>query len=166
MELTQPVAAKEDSVVEPFWPTVRRDDPVEEEIMNGFVPPVPWMFKVACGVEVFIPTFPEAITCRKEAPEEEATSNNCKVGALDVPCTTKVELGLEDPMPTLKLLVTLNTETPEEEETSKISLVPAVPCRLKVMVEDVALIPATPVAEMVSKIIPELTVLPEVHRAS
>ena len=74
---------------------------------------------------------------------DEATLKTSRVGDVDVPSTTKVALGVLEPMPTLWLLLTLKTEMPVEEETSKISLLPPEPWRLKVMVEEVALTPAT-----------------------
>ena len=85
---------------------------------------------------------PLAAMVNKEEPVSEATVKTLRVGEVEVPCTTKVALGVVEPMPTLWLAVTLKTETPVEEATLKISLVPA-PWRLKVMEEDVALMPAT-----------------------
>ena len=54
--LTKPAEAKLESVVEPKVLTEKREQPVEEDMMRGILPPVPCKFKVAIGVVVLIPT--------------------------------------------------------------------------------------------------------------
>ena len=55
----------------------------------------------------------------------------------------RVATGVVVPIPMLPAWVMRNTEVPEEEAMLKMSEEPALPCRLKVMVEEVALMPAT-----------------------
>jgi len=60
-----------------------------------------------------------------------------------VPWTCKTAKGVVVPSPTLPNLSILKTETPVDDETLKISLAPAFPCKLKVMVEEEAFTPKT-----------------------
>jgi hypothetical protein len=59
------------------------------------------------------------------------------------PWTTNKEPGVEELTVMRELALTVRIEVPEEEAIFRISLEPAVPCKLKVTVEEVALMPAT-----------------------
>ncbi len=74
---------------------------------------------------------------------DEAATKTGRIGLVLVPWTTNVAFGVVLPIPTLWLLVTRRTETPELDATLKMSLLPAVPCMLKLTVELVAFTPAT-----------------------
>src|SRR3989344_834003 len=85
---------------------------------------------------------PKVSMVKRETPEEEATIKGLTEPAVEVPCTTKVASGVVVPMPTRERLVTLNMEEPVEEEMLKGSKA-ALPWMLKLMVEEVAPMPAT-----------------------
>ena len=87
-------------------------------------------------------TLPADVTCKANAPEEEATLNRSKVGLVDVPWTNKVETLVVVPMATEPLGLTVKMEMPVEELTWKGFKV-VVPCTNKDTVADEALTPAT-----------------------
>ena len=64
------------------------------------------------------------------------------VASVEVPATTKRVPGVDDPIPTLPFWRIVKSEVPVEEATLN-GLTPDEPCTLKVMVDDVALTPAT-----------------------
>ena len=63
-------------VVEPLYATWNREEPEEEEMLNGLIAPAcPTMDRVAPGEEELMPISPLPSMSKKEVPEEEATSN-------------------------------------------------------------------------------------------
>ena len=61
-----------------------------------------------------------------------------------VPVIERADEGVDEPIPIFPLAETLKKDDPVDEATLKISLVdPEIPCTLKAIVDDVALIPAT-----------------------
>jgi hypothetical protein len=85
---------------------------------------------------------PLGATLNREEPVEEATVKRLAVEVVFVPATTIKPKGVVVPMPTFPPAVTLKTETPLDEATLKGSKV-APAWRLKLIVEVVALMPAT-----------------------
>jgi hypothetical protein len=97
------------------------------------------------GLKVAIWMLAPAVTVSREEPVAEAT---VKIGVVVfkarlVPCTTNMAVGVEEPTPILWSGLTTNRDVPVEEAMLKMSLAPALPWRLKVTVEEVALMPAT-----------------------
>ena len=64
------------------------------------------------------------------------------VASVEVPATTKRVLGVDDPIPTLPFWRMVKSEVPVDDATLN-GFKPDEPCTLKVMVEEVALTPAT-----------------------
>ena len=88
---------------------------------------------------------PLAAMVNREAPVEVATMKIGVVVLLSklVPWTTNIAVGVEELMPILELALTTRIELVEEEAMFRMSLPPLLPCKLKVTVEEVALMPAT-----------------------
>jgi hypothetical protein len=120
---------------------VKSEDPVEEAMATGLVPLVPVSEKFADGVDDPIPILPLDPKLNISAPVEEATAR--AYGWVEVPRIARVAIGVVvPPIPTLPFWSTESIVAPVEDAITN-GLVPAVPWRLKVTVDEVALTPET-----------------------
>ena len=87
--------------------------------------------------------FPVAVTFKRTVAVEEATLKISWVGVVvPIPCTTKLAVGVEELIPTLVEEAITKIETPEEEETLN-GVILLLAWMLKLIAEEVALIPNT-----------------------
>jgi hypothetical protein len=96
------------------------------------------MFEVEALVRMILPL--EAIE-NHEAPDDEATLTSVFVSPA-TPWMVKLEPGVVEPTPTLPFCSIEKREVPVEDATLN-GLVPALPCTLRVTVEEEALTPST-----------------------
>ena len=89
-----------------------------------------------------MPTLPLDEILNQLVPDEDATVKRLSVSPATPPIV-RLDDGVEDPIPMFPLASTLKILVPVEDATLKASFVPAVPCTLKVMVDDVAFTPVT-----------------------
>jgi hypothetical protein len=116
------------------------DDDATVKIL-AISPAVPLMDSLDPGVEDPIPSLPLEPKLNISAPVEDAIAR--AYGVVEVPRTVRVAIGVVvPPIPMLPFARTVKILAPVEEDTIN-GLVPAVPLRLKVTVDDVALIPST-----------------------
>jgi hypothetical protein len=103
--------------------------------------PVELTVKVLIGVLDPIPTRPFEAMLNHCAPDDEATVK-ILLRDPDVPVIERLDPGVVDPIPTLPFWRIVKSEVPVDDATLN-GLTPAVPCTLKVTVDEVALTPDT-----------------------